>query len=80
MERGQSKHANFYSRSQNAVFRVYHQRLAPTDLALRLVTRANRRFQFHKSRYLFFRKHNETLSVVPMCVCNPDRSSVGINR
>jgi hypothetical protein len=25
MERGQSKHANFYSRLQNAVFRVYHR-------------------------------------------------------
>ena len=26
------------------------------------------------------RTHNETLSIVPMRVSNPDRSSVGINR
>jgi DNA-binding HxlR family transcriptional regulator len=25
-------------------------------------------------------QHNETLSVVAMCVCNPDCSPVGINR
>jgi hypothetical protein len=28
----------------------------------------------------FIRSHNETLSVSAMCVCNPDRSPVGINR
>jgi hypothetical protein len=28
----------------------------------------------------FIRTHNETLLVVAMCVCNPDRSPVGINR
>ena len=28
----------------------------------------------------FIRSHNETFSVVAMCVCNPDRSPVGINR
>ncbi len=26
------------------------------------------------------RPHNQTFSVVAMCVCNPDRSPVGINR
>ena len=41
---------------------------------------ANRRFKFHKRSQLFIRAHNETLSVAAMCVCNPDRSPVGINR
>jgi hypothetical protein len=27
-----------------------------------------------------FHPHNVTLSVLAMCVCNPDRSPVGINR
>jgi len=34
----------------------------------------NRRFEFHKSRQLFIRVHNETLSVVAMRVNNPDCS------
>jgi hypothetical protein len=29
---------------------------------------------------LFICTHNETLSIVAVCVCNPDRSPVGINR
>jgi hypothetical protein len=37
-------------------------------------------FKLHKRRQLFIRAHNETLSVVAMCVGNPDRSPVGINR
>jgi hypothetical protein len=41
---------------------------------------SNRRFDFHKSGQLFIRVHNETLAVAAMCVCNPDRSPVGINR
>jgi hypothetical protein len=41
---------------------------------------ANCRFQFQKSRQLFIRTHNEALSVAAMCVGNPDRSPVGINR
>jgi len=40
----------------------------------------NRRFEFDESRQLFIRAHNETLSVVAMRVCNPDRSPAGINR
>ena len=40
---------------------------------------ANRRFEFHKRSQLFIRVHNESLSVAAMCVCNPDRSPVGIN-
>jgi hypothetical protein len=38
------------------------------------------RFQFQKSRQLFIRSDNETLSVSAMRVCNPDRSPVEINR
>jgi hypothetical protein len=41
---------------------------------------ADRRFKFQKRGQLFIRVHNETPSVVAMCVCNPDGSPVGINR
>jgi hypothetical protein len=41
---------------------------------------SNHRFKFQKRRQLFIRPHNETLSVVAVCVCNEDRSPVGINR
>jgi hypothetical protein len=41
---------------------------------------AGRRFKFHERGQLFIGSHNETLSVVAMCVSNPDRSPVGINR
>ena len=41
---------------------------------------ANRHFQFQKRSQSFIRAHNETLSVAVMRLCNPDRSSVGINR
>jgi len=34
----------------------------------------NRPFQFQKRSQLFIRTHNETLCVVAMRVCNPDRS------
>jgi hypothetical protein len=40
----------------------------------------DRRFKFEKSSQLFIRVHDETLSIVAMCVCNPDGSPVGINR
>jgi hypothetical protein len=40
----------------------------------------NRRFKFQKRGQLFSRPHNETLSVVAMCVRNPDCLPVGINR
>jgi hypothetical protein len=39
-----------------------------------------RRFKFDKRRQLFIRVHNETLSVAAMCVRDPGRSPVGINR
>jgi hypothetical protein len=35
---------------------------------------ANRRFKFEKCGQLFIRPHNETLSVVAMCVSNEDCS------
>jgi hypothetical protein len=41
---------------------------------------ADRPFQFNKSSQLFIRADDETLSVVAMCVCNPDRSPVKSNR
>src|SRR5882724_1063180 len=41
---------------------------------------ASRRLEFHKGSQLFIRVHNETFSVTAMCVSNPDRSPVGINR
>jgi hypothetical protein len=50
-----------------------------TDLSS-LTEGLNRRFQFDESSSTSIRTRNETLSVVAMCVCNPDRSPVGINR
>ena len=50
------------------------------NLSNQFAASANRRFKFHKRSQLFIRTHNETLSVVAMRVCNPDRSPVGINR
>jgi hypothetical protein len=50
------------------------------SLSRQFAASANRRFKFNKRRQLFLRTHNETLTVVAMCVCNPDRSPVGINR
>jgi hypothetical protein len=38
-------------------------------------TSAGRRFQLQKRRQHFIRTHNETLSVVAMCVSNEDRST-----
>ena len=40
---------------------------------------AAQQFKFKKSRQLFIRTHNKTLSVVAMCVGNSDRSPVRIN-
>jgi hypothetical protein len=41
---------------------------------------ANRRFDFDKRGQLLISTHNETLSVVAICVRNPDCSPVEINR
>ena len=40
----------------------------------------NRQFKFQKCSQLFICVHNVPLSVVAVCVRNPDRSPVGINR
>jgi hypothetical protein len=47
---------------------------------LRDLAAPNRRFELHKRRQPFIRSRNETLPVVAMCISNPDRSPVGINR
>src|SRR5262245_45319885 len=38
----------------------------------------NSRFKFHKRSYLFIRTNNETLSVIVVCVSNPDCSALAI--
>jgi hypothetical protein len=38
----------------------------------------NRRFQFHERGQLFIGTHNKTLSVIAVCVSNPDYSSLRI--
>jgi hypothetical protein len=40
----------------------------------------NRCLKFHKGRQLFLRSHNETLSVVAVCISNEDRLPFEINR
>jgi hypothetical protein len=39
-----------------------------------------RQFEFQKRTQLFIGVHNETLSVVAVCVHNPDGSPLRINR
>ena len=41
---------------------------------------ANRRFKFYECIQNLIRTHDETLSVVAMCVCNLDYSAVTIQR
>jgi hypothetical protein len=50
------------------------------NLSNQFAASADRRFEFQKRGQQFIRSHNETPSVAAMCVCNPDRSPVGINR
>jgi len=38
----------------------------------------NSPFQFQKRRQLFIGAHNETVSIIAVRVCNPDRPPVGI--
>jgi len=40
----------------------------------------NRRFKFQKRSQLFIRVHHERLSVVAVCLSNPDRARIEINR
>jgi hypothetical protein len=49
-------------------------RLHFDDFHTQRFTLATRRFQFQKHRQLLIGAHNETLSVVPVCVNNPERS------
>jgi hypothetical protein len=51
-----------------------------TGRVKRFLVRSNRRFQFDECGQQLIRAHDETPSVAAMCVCNPDRSPVGINR
>jgi len=49
-------------------------------LSRQFTASANRQIEFDKRSQLFIGLHNETLSIVAMCVGDPDRSPVGINR
>src|SRR4029450_9292958 len=50
------------------------------DPSRQIAASANRRFKFDKGRQLLISLDNATLSIAAVCVCNPDRSPVGINR
>jgi hypothetical protein len=50
-----------------------------TFLYLFVSCSANRSFELQKRSQLFVGAHNETFSVVPMCVCNPDWSLIAIH-
>jgi hypothetical protein len=52
----------------------------PASLSRQFAESANCRFKLHERSQLLIRTHNETLPVVAVGVCNPDRSPVGINR
>ena len=41
---------------------------------------ANRHFEFQKRRQLFIHTHNETLSIIAACVCDPDGVRVVPNK
>jgi hypothetical protein len=46
----------------------------------KFVASADGGFKFQKRSQLFIGVLNETLSIIAMRVCNPDRSPVAINR
>jgi hypothetical protein len=56
----------------------FHSRARDLKLSLLRAIR-KRRLQFQKGSQLFIGTYNEPLSVVAMCVCNEDRSPVGIH-
>jgi len=68
-----------------SVLRLIQIRLAtPSFAKISLLVKKIRRnreslLPFHKSSQLFIRTHNETLSVVAVCVSDPDRSPFAIN-
>jgi len=49
------------------------------NLSNQFAARASRRFKFRKRSQLFISAHYETLAVVSMRICNPDRSPFGID-
>jgi hypothetical protein len=49
-------------------------------MSIQNVAATNRRFEFDKRSQLFVGVHNETFSVAAVCVNNPDRSPLRINR
>jgi hypothetical protein len=57
---------------------VDHEAKPPRSTSLKWLT-ANRRFEFQKRSELFIGVHNEALTVVAMCVCNPDCSPARIH-
>jgi hypothetical protein len=52
----------------------------PSNLSSQFAASADPGFEFGKSNQLLLSTHNETLSVVAVCVYNEDRSPVGIKR
>jgi len=68
------------------VLRLIQDRLSDAEFGKKLAKLSNpfaasagRGFKFHKRRKLLIRVHNNTLSVVVVCVCNPDGSPLGIH-
>jgi len=47
--------------------------------AIGLLRCRNDKIELYKRSQLFIGTHNESLSVVAMCVCNPDRSPLMIH-
>ena len=62
---------------EKKAFTVLKYSLLPARV---MVVAIARRFKFQKRSQLFISVHDETLSVLAMRVCDPDRSPVGINR
>jgi hypothetical protein len=67
-------------RREDAPLRIDRSTIRDGFLLVRLISGANRRYQFQKRSQLFIRAHNEPLSVAAMRISNPDPSPVGFNR
>jgi hypothetical protein len=48
-------------------------------LSKQFAASADRGFEFQKRSQLFIGVHNETLSVVAVCINNPDRSTFAVD-
>jgi hypothetical protein len=59
------------------IFGEFGRNLA--GLSKQFTASADRRFQSQKRSQFFIGTHNETLSIVAMRVCNPDRSPARID-